>query len=93
MCRRQNLAKKRFHCPLKFYLSFPSLPLPPPPLLLLVFFNFSFLRFPQAQVLSTELPLFGYDLKVNFSPGVSTPLYDLYGDVPLDKVWFLSFLS
>ena len=45
---------------LTFYLSFLYLPLP-------CFFWFSltfFLRFPQAQALSTELPFFGHDLKV-----------------------------
>ena len=26
-------------------------------------------------------------------PGGRTPLYGLYGDVPLDRVWFLSSLS
>ena len=24
--------------------------------------------------------------------GGGTPLYELYGDVPLDRVWFLAFL-
>ena len=26
-------------------------------------------------------------------PGGGTPLYGLYGDMPLDRLWFLCFLS
>ena len=43
LCRRQNLTKKKFHCPLKFYLSLS--PLPPLPLRFSVFFNFPFFTF------------------------------------------------
>ena len=56
MCRRQNLAKKKSFT-VRSSFTFRPPPPPPsppsPPLLLLVFFNVSFLRFPQAQALST----------------------------------------
>ena len=75
LCRRQNLAEKRFRSPLKFYLLL--FPLPPLPLRSSVFFNFPFFTFfPQA--LLTELRLFGYDLKVISLPPrgwVNSPLF------------------
>ena len=42
--------------------------LPPPSPTSFGFLNFFFLRFPQAQALSTELRLVGYDLKVTPTP-------------------------